>query len=397
MGNLQTLINYHSPFSYIQDLNDQIEDEGMINHPGLGSIQLWKIKQQNQPMIFSYHVHIYEKDSNLIEFHNYRSQIVHPNILSYFACTKSKAQNIGNVCTQQLFFAYYPNNLRQKLTKQKKLPETEIWNIVEQIVNALAYLQGLNRYHGNLITESILLNQYNEIKLLDKLDQNPNYDQIKRDVYDLGIIIIEMITGRANQLNLNESIKQMAGIYSIQLLQLVGKMIQKEAALRPDFIQIQQLIKNRFKEPIILHNPFTNRSQPVFVKIKNHLQRLQNFNSNQRVVIRPQKVIYKLNYPKMICNQQSNNKSQIINSNILQQSQQESFQSQNQEQHFVSIVEYSNQPNTNKNISQVDQISNADKLTLFQSGILHNSIMWLQNSSLKKQSSVLQFTSPKQS
>ncbi|CAD8052610.1 unnamed protein product [Paramecium sonneborni] len=394
MGNLQTLINYHSPFSYIDNLNDQLQDEGMINHPGLGQIQLWKIKKQNQPMIFSYHVHIYKNDSHLIEFHKIRCQINHPNILSYFACANSKAQNIGNVQSQQLFFAYYSNNLKQKLIQQKTFSEIEIWNIVEQIVNALAYLQGLNRYHGNLITESILLSNNNQIKLLDQLEQIPNYDQIKKDVFDLGIIIIEMLTGRANQLNFNQSIKQLDGRYSIQLLQLVAKMLQKDIALRPDFIQLQQMIQNRCKEPIILQNSFSNLNKPEFVKIYNRSQRHQRCNSNQGIVIRPQRMSQPQINPRIIQSKQQNNNTQINNSVVLYQSQQGNIQNQNQEQQFISYVQIFNQQTPYKPVSQVDQISNADKVTLFQSGIMHNSFLWHQNSPLKKQSSVLQFILP---
>ncbi|CAD8050337.1 unnamed protein product [Paramecium primaurelia] len=373
MGNLQTLINYHSPLSYIYDLNEQIQDCGMINHPGLGAIQLWKIKQSNQPMMFSYHVHLYKNDSHLVDFHRIRCQIKHPNLLSYFACTSSKAQNIGSVQSLQLFFAYYHKNLKQKLLQYKTMPETEIWNIIEQIVNVMAYLQGLNRYHGNLTTESILLNEEDKIKILDQLQQKPNEEQIKKDIFDLGLVIIEMLTHRANQLNFYESLKQLAGIYSIQLLQLVGKMLQKDARLRPDFYQLQDIIKNRFKEPIILHNPNFNQGQPAFIQINNHTQRLQSRNQDQRMITLTGTQNKPLIQPRIIYRNSSQNNLQNIT--IIPQYPIQGTQ-QKQEQQIYSSVQYQRYHTPIKHISTVESISTVDRLTQCQSGIQHVSFVW---------------------
>ncbi|CAD8141573.1 unnamed protein product [Paramecium octaurelia] len=372
MGNLQTLINYHSPLSYIQDLNEQIQDCGMVNHPGLGSIQLWKIKQSNSPMMFSYHVHLYENDSHLFDFHRSRCQMKHPNLLEYFACTNSKAQNIGNVQSQQLFFAYYNKNLKQKLLQYKTVPEIEIWNIVEQIVSAMAYLQGLNRFHGNLTTESILLNEKDQIKILDQLEQKPNGDQIKEDVFDLGLVIMEMLTGRANQLNFFDSLKPLAGIYSIQLLQLVGKMLQKDALLRPDFNQLQDIIKNRFKEPKILHNPCQTQSEPAFVQIINSSQRLQSRKQEQRVITLPERQFQPSTHPRLI----SKNASQSNLQNITVPSLPIQGTQYNQEQQIISFVSYFKYHTPIKQLSRVDNLSIADRLTSYPSGIRLSSNVW---------------------
>ncbi|CAK90943.1 unnamed protein product (macronuclear) [Paramecium tetraurelia] len=375
MGNLQTLINYHSPLSYIQDLNEQIQDCGMVNHPGLGPIQLWKIKQSNSPMMFSYvnylyhknqHVHLYKNDSHLFDFHRSRCQMKHPNLLAYFACTTSMAQNIGNVQSLQLFFAYYDKNLKQKLLQYETVPEIEIWNIVEQIVSALAYLQGLNRFHGNLTTESILINEKDQIKILDQLEQKPNGQQIKKDVFDLGLVIMEMLTGRANQLNFFDSLKPLAGIYSIQLLQLVGKMLQRDALHRPDFIQLQEIIKNRFKEPIILHNPCQNQSEPAFVQIINCAQRLQSRNQEQRVITQPGGQFQPSTHPRI-----SKNSSQSNLQNITVP-----LHPINGTQQNHSIVSYYQYFSPVKQLSRVDKLSTPDRLTSYQSGIQQTSAVW---------------------
>ncbi|CAD8173955.1 unnamed protein product [Paramecium octaurelia] len=257
MGNLQTLINYHAPLNYSQDLSDQLLDQGTLQHPGLGQIQLWKIKASNLPLLFSFHVHIFEKDSSIINIHNFRSSLKHPNLIEYFACTSSKSLNIGKVQSQQFFFAYYPQTLKEHI-QSRTLTEVQIWKIIEQIVNLMVYLQNLNRYHSNINSESIFINDNLHIKMLDKIGQKPNKIAIKDDVRDLGIVIIELLTKRTNQLNFIQQIKNLHGKFTLQLLQLVAKMIDENIDKRPDFIQIQKMINNRFKEPIFFNNPERN-------------------------------------------------------------------------------------------------------------------------------------------
>ncbi|CAD8153818.1 unnamed protein product [Paramecium pentaurelia] len=254
MGNLQTLINYHAPLNYAQDLNEQIIDQGMLEHPGLGQIQLWKIKESNLPMLFSFHAHIFEKDSSIIEIHNFRSSLQHPNLIEYFACTGSKALNIGNVQSQQFFFAYYSKTLKDHI-QSTNITEVQIWKIIEEIVDVMVYLQGKNRYHGNINSQSIFITDNFHIKLLDKIGQKPNRYSIKDDVYDLGILVIELLTKRTNQLNFISQIKNLHGKFTLQLLQLVAKMIDQNPDKRPDFNQIQKMVINRFKEPISFINP----------------------------------------------------------------------------------------------------------------------------------------------
>ncbi|CAK64321.1 unnamed protein product (macronuclear) [Paramecium tetraurelia] len=260
MGNLQTLINYHAPLNYAQDLSEQIIDQGMLEHPGLGSIQLWKIKETNLPLLFSFHVHIFEKDSSIIDIHNFRSSLQHPNLIEYFACTSSKALNIGKVQSQQFFFAYYQKTLKEHI-QSTAMTEVQIWKIIEQIVDVMVFLQRKNRYHGNINSQSIFITDNLHIKLLDKIGQNPNRNSIKDDVYDLGILVIELLTKRTNQLNFIQQIKNLYGKFTLQLLQLVAKMIDENPDKRPDFNQIQSMVTNRFKEPISLNNLEKNAYQ----------------------------------------------------------------------------------------------------------------------------------------
>ncbi|CAD8072810.1 unnamed protein product [Paramecium primaurelia] len=331
MGNLQTLINYHAPLNYAQDLSEQLIDQGMLQHPGLGQIQLWKIKETNQPLLFSFHVHIFEKDSSIIDIHNFRSSLNHPNLIEYFACTSSNALNIGKVQSQQYFFAYYEQTLKAYI-QSITLTEVQIWKIIEQIVDVMVYLQSLNRYHSNINSESIFITDNLHIKLLDKIGQQPNKLAIKDDVHDLGIVIIELLTKRTNQLNFIQQIKNLHGKFTLQLLQLVAKMIDENIDRRPDFIQIQQMIINRFKEPIFFQNPqkyqdlkkLTARL-PTQEYLTNRINQIKT--NQQQSPIRYESnniVTQKLNMPltKLLCNTQNqlNNTSKIdsINKNIYQ-------------------------------------------------------------------------------
>ncbi|CAD8065959.1 unnamed protein product [Paramecium sonneborni] len=253
MGNHHSLINYHAPLNFAQDLSEQLIDQGMLLHPGLGQIQLWKIKEINQPMLFSFHVHIYEKDSSIIEIHNFRSSLNHPNLIEYFACTSSQALNIGMVQSQQFFFAYHQKTIKEFI-QTTNLVEVQIWKIIEQIVDVMVYLQRKNRYHGNINSESIFITDNFQIKLLDKIGQKPNSQAIKQDVHDLGILAIELLTKKTNQLNFISQIKNLHKKFTLQLLQLVAKMIDENIDKRPDFLQIQKMILNRLKEPIFFNS-----------------------------------------------------------------------------------------------------------------------------------------------
>lgn len=63
MGNISAYVNYHTELSFVNDLNDQIYNQGSLNHSTLGNIQLWKIKRNTNLELFSF-----------VKFENYLSQ-----------------------------------------------------------------------------------------------------------------------------------------------------------------------------------------------------------------------------------------------------------------------------------------------------------------------------------
>ncbi|CAD8155618.1 unnamed protein product [Paramecium octaurelia] len=250
MGNQQVFVNYTSGLAFIQDLNEQLLDKGTQIHPSLGPIKLWQMKKDPQTFLFSLVIQTSTLDAQLLQIHQQRCKMQHPNLLKYYACSKSL--QLAGVEKQQYFFEYQPKTLKQ-LTMQAPLKEEQIWAFVEQIVDVMQYIQSLNKFHGNLTSEAIFIDKQQNAKLLDNLGQKrQNIDSISEDIFQLGLLCLEMMTQRSSQLNFSSALKQLMGKYSLQLLQLTSKLLQKDIEMGLDFFELKNIIKNRFKIPITI-------------------------------------------------------------------------------------------------------------------------------------------------
>ncbi|CAD8062587.1 unnamed protein product [Paramecium sonneborni] len=294
MGNQQVLVNYDSALVFVQDLGNQLLDKGSFQHPSLGSIRLWQIKKEPQKLLFSFVLSTSELDSSILQVHQVRCKMQHPNLLKYYACFKES--RIGGVEKQQYFFEYYPKTLKQ-ITICAPLKEENIWDFVEQIINVMEYLQQLNKFHGNLSTEAIFIDEFQKVKLLDNLGQKrQNEFSISEDIFSLGLIILEMMTQRTSQLNFNNALKQLMGQYSLQLLQLTSKLLQNDVEIKTDFIELKKIINNRFKIPI------TNK-QAQFIKTEegySTISYVQILDKQEIEIIKQKQLFQQQNQQQMI-------------------------------------------------------------------------------------------------
>ncbi|CAK76355.1 unnamed protein product (macronuclear) [Paramecium tetraurelia] len=250
MGNQQVFVNYDSDLAFIQDLNEQLLDKGTQIHPSLGPIKLWQMKKDPQHQLFSLVIQTSKLDAQLLQVHQQRCKMQHPNLLKYYACSKSI--QLGGVEKQQYFFEYSPKTLKQ-ITIQAPLKEEQIWAFVEQIVDVMQYIQSLNKFHGNLTSEAIFIDKQQNAKLLDNLGQKrQNKDSISEDIFQLGLLCLEMMTQRSSQLSFSSALKQLMGKYSLQLLQLTSKLLHKDAEMGLDFVELKNILKNRFQIPITI-------------------------------------------------------------------------------------------------------------------------------------------------
>ncbi|CAD8068994.1 unnamed protein product [Paramecium sonneborni] len=343
MGNKQVMVNFDSPFVFLQDLEDQLQNKGSQNHPSLGSIRLWQFKKDPQLQLFSFVLSTSKLDSKMIQVHLFRCKIQHPNLFKYYACLNDSI--IGGVEKQQYFFEYHPKTLNQQ-TILAPLKEENIWDIVEQIIDVMEYLQKLNLFLGNLSTEAILIDNKQKVKLLDNLGQQRlNKFSFQEDIIQLGLIILEMMTQRTSQLNFSKALKKLIGQYSLQLLQFTSKLLQTNAETRIDFIELKQIIKNRIKIPI------TNKQAQI-------IQTEQEYSKCSIELIVEQQEI------EIIKQKQLQQQNQIQKINTLQQSQ-------NKQMQKISLSQIPNQiffpKNNSKKKDKIKNQLNKEKIIdLFQ-------------------------------
>ncbi|CAK68034.1 unnamed protein product (macronuclear) [Paramecium tetraurelia] len=249
MGAVQAYVNCNTEMTFTSDLNAQIQCCGTISHPAFGNIQLWKMKNKTTIEIFSLTRHVYYQDSMLLTIHQQRTQLKHPNLLQYYACTQNSPSFCGNVETQQFYFEYISQTLSQYLcARSEPFREIEVWKSLEQLISVLQYLQQNGYSHGKITSDNIMITQDQTLKTLDQITIQSSSQQIKQDVYDLAQVMVELMTKKKFHLSLKETVISLVGEYSQQLLQLLARMLNNTPEKRPDFIELSQiLIKRQYR------------------------------------------------------------------------------------------------------------------------------------------------------
>ncbi|CAD8106601.1 unnamed protein product [Paramecium sonneborni] len=293
MGNVSAFINYHTELTFSTDLNDQIHFCESISHQSLGKIQIWKIKENSSIKLFSFTRHVYCFDSTLLNIHQKRCSLQHSNLLQYYASTQTQPTFCGSLESQNFFFEYIPQTLQKVLDKREQpFPEIEIWKYLEQMVDVLSYLEENQCFHGNINLENIFVTEDNTIKILDQLNQQLTDYLLKSDVYDLAESIIELMTKNKFHKEFKETLKSLTDQYSIQLLSVLAKMLNKNPDKRPNFKELSESIQNRATQPIILESQKSESHSQTF-------QVLQNTNQTQKI------------RKQFVTSSQNNNKNQL--------------------------------------------------------------------------------------
>ncbi|CAD8187776.1 unnamed protein product [Paramecium octaurelia] len=301
MGNIQAYINYHTELSFTQDLDDQIHFCETISHPSLGKIQIWKTKENSSLKLFSFTRHVYHSDSTLLQIHQQRCSLQHPNLLQYYACTQTEPSFCGSVESQNFFFEYQPCTLQKVLDERTgSFPEIDIWKFLEQLVDVLDYLEENQCVHGNIGIENIFVKEDGTIKILDSFNKQLTDYLLKQDVYDLASVIIELMTKQKFHKQYKETLKSLTDQYSLQLLSILARMLSKNPDKRPRFKDLSVSIKNRATQPI-------QESQNM-EQVQQSFHTIQNLNetSSKNILIQNNTYTYILDntikyYPKKVC------------------------------------------------------------------------------------------------
>ncbi|CAD8096483.1 unnamed protein product [Paramecium primaurelia] len=304
MGNIQAYINYHTELSFTQNLDDQIHFCETIQHHSLGKIQIWKIKDNQSQKLFSFTRHIYHSDSTLLKIHQQRCSLQHPNLLQYYACTQTQPTFCGSVESQNFFFEYQPHTMQKVLDERRgTLPEIDIWKFLEQMVDVLYYLQENQCFHGNISLENIFVKEDNTIKILDSFNKQLTDYLLKQDVYDLATVVIELMTKQKFHKEFKETLKSLTDQYSLQLLSVLAKMLNKNPDNRPCFKDLSTFIKNRTTQPI------EESKKQESVQLSFHIKQNLNQTTLTNILVpQNQNYTYLLDntikyYPQKVCNE----------------------------------------------------------------------------------------------
>ncbi|CAD8081360.1 unnamed protein product [Paramecium primaurelia] len=362
MGTVQAFVNYNTELTFTSDLNDQIQCCGTISHPAFGNIQLWKIKNKPSLELFSFTRHLYFQDSILLTIHSKRTQLQHPNLLQYYACTQNSPSYCGNVETQQLYFEYIPQTLSQYLcARSEPFREIEVWRSLEQLVSVLKYLQNNAQSHGKITLDQIFITSDQILKTLDQITIQSTNQQIKQDVYDLAKVIIELMTKKKFHASLKETVISLSSDYSQQLLQLLARMLNNIPEKRPDFIELSEILYNR---------QYRSTSKEYEIALNSSIikfqQNSQNHSLNQMINVRTNQIFNKnlhqtqLSPYKIIqLSPQGNIIRQFSPQRIVQPIKKEVIYSQNKQsyQQLNGLYRTSSPPKGNKASSQASTIS----------------------------------------
>jgi len=138
------------------------------------------------------------------------AKVTHPNIMGYYGYKKDESG--------LYFFVEFCSGGSLKQLIGKKMSELKVITLVRQLLDAMSYINKLNKLHRDLKPDNILLDENEELKIADfglardvevmmtkgactplyaapevlKLEQ---YDQ-KCDVWSAGLILYEMLMGK---------------------------------------------------------------------------------------------------------------------------------------------------------------------------------------------------------
>ena len=209
----------------------------------------------------------------------------HPNIVKYYQTDLS-----ADMTSIDVLIEYVPGgSLKRIIQKYNKLEETIVRHYIKQLVYGLIYLHEHGVVHRDLKCANVLLSANGVIKLSDfgssrkfdsdevelskSLKGSPYWmapevvmkqgHSFSADIWSLGCMIIEMITGRPPWSNLSRESKQVLKLIatannlpsipdcSDDLKDLIRQCLRRDATQRPT---AKQLLEHRF-----LNHPSTYR------------------------------------------------------------------------------------------------------------------------------------------
>ena len=236
-----------------------------------------------------------EKLDEISNQYDFLYQLEHKNIIKIYGISRRKVESNDHFLyiLMELATNDWTFNIRLRIRDKLFYSEKELFAIVIQIIDGLAFLQRNNVYHGDIKPENILFFNNNVCKVSDFgfrkqgmtiingdspkfddlytspsiyglnnsnfLDEASHYS-IKSDVYSLGLCILyaatlsinpifqlreitdKILREIPNQISCYNFLKKCLSNYSQKLLNLVYRMLEPNEELRFDFLDLQNFI-----------------------------------------------------------------------------------------------------------------------------------------------------------
>ncbi|CAD8207076.1 unnamed protein product [Paramecium octaurelia] len=288
-----------------------------IHHHQLGMIRVHTLKDDNNYSIFELHKTPTTSEEAKLMLAHYKNRKCYNNdhLTQIFFISEQHSQILCQDQTQLTVIGeFFYNNIQNEMKTNylsknynntaSQFPESRLWQITLQIVNACTFLEKNGRHHGEIKSknihlhpdQSVKLTEYNFIygsmtgyqkalllnefqllspELLKELRANnssPNVDLIKGDVFALGLTLLELASLSSCEqyydwvkkevyidkvIKANDQLTQRG--YSTLFTNLIYQMVS-EVEIRPRFSDLQEVLSH-FENEIYNNLDFYSRYQ----------------------------------------------------------------------------------------------------------------------------------------
>ena len=232
---------------------------------------------------------------NVINEYNMCYNLSHPNIIKILGVYSNKLDKTTFVVyvLMEVGISDWEKEITSYKTKKMKYSESELINILKQLISSLSFLQKNNISHRDIKPQNILifknkvykLTDFGEARRIREKDNNNNslaqyslkgtelymspllfnglrtgqidikHNTYKSDVYSLGLCLLYAATANDKSLFEVRRIIEMDKIrryvslalkdkYSEKLIDIIVSMLEIHEQKRPDFIELEKIIQN---------------------------------------------------------------------------------------------------------------------------------------------------------
>ena len=295
-NNQINISNYNTNNNKLKQFN--FDDYTIITQLGQGSFGKIYLVKDSKGNIYSMKKLLLSEEldvKNVINEYNMCYNLSHPNIIKILGVYSNKLDKTTFVAyvLMEVGISDWEKEITSYKTKKMKYSESELINILKQLISSLSFLQKNNISHRDIKPQNILifknkvykLTDFGEARRIREKDNNNNslaqyslkgtelymspllfnglrtgqidikHNTYKSDVYSLGLCLLYAATANDKSLFEVRRIIEMDKIrryvslalkdkYSEKLIDIIVSMLEIHEQKRPDFIELEKIIQN---------------------------------------------------------------------------------------------------------------------------------------------------------